>query len=137
MTCNHANGNKTDNFTEITLAPPSSNVTTGGTTEFNCSLSCPYETEFTVNGTIVKNLSDNAISGLRIVISPIPICEDRQLVIVTLQINASEGIATDVNHVPAVCTGIYKNNNNNKDLYMQVSSNPAILFINKGLLVTQ
>ena len=92
-----------------------------------------------MNGTIVKNLSN--ISGLNIVISPIPICEDGQLVIVTLQIFASEGIAADVNHVPAVCTGIYKNNNNlnsdnKKDPYIQVSSNTAILFINKGPLAS-
>ena len=132
--------NKTDYFTEITLTPPSNNVTAGGKTEFTCFLSCPHETEFTMNDTIVKNSSDNAISGLYVVISPIPICEDGQLVIVTLQIIASEGIAADVNHVAAVCTGIYKNNNsninnnNNNDLSIQVPSNPVILFINKGLL---
>ena len=95
-----------------------------------------------MNGTIVKNLSDNAISGLKIVISAIPLCNDGQLVIVTLQISAIEGIAADVNNVTAVCTGIYKNNNNsinsnnNNDLYMQVSSNTATLFINKGTLVS-
>ena len=95
-----------------------------------------------MNGTKVKNLSDNVVPGLYTIISPIPMCEDGQLVNVTLQINASEGIAADANHVQIDCTGTYeeKNNNNNdndsNDSYKEVSSNASILFINKGSSIT-